>query len=26
MKRAGLKAEAQRSMRVYYEDEVVGEF
>ncbi|MFQ5708698.1 MAG: GxxExxY protein [bacterium] len=26
LKRAGLKAEAQRSIQVYYEDEVVGEF
>jgi len=26
LKRAGLQAEAQRSVAVYYEDEVVGEF
>lgn len=26
LKRAGLQAEAQRSITVYYEDEVVGEF
>ena len=26
LKRAGLQAEAQRSITVYYQDEVVGEF